>query len=88
MLIQSGLVNIASHQTSVQSSDLIMTLAHHYVLEEKAVKSVTREIVLGLKPQNIEKVFHLPKVDQYLQITYDSANIWYKENEIEARKLV
>lgn len=40
-LIQSGLVNISSHPTSIQSSELIMTLAHHYVPEEKVVKSVT-----------------------------------------------
>ncbi len=62
-LIQSGLVNVVSHPTSVQSLEIIMALAKNYVLEERFVKSVTREIVLNLRPRNIEKVFHLSRID-------------------------
>ena len=46
--LQSGLVNIASHLTSVESSELIMTLVKPYVSEEKVVKSITKEIALDL----------------------------------------
>ncbi len=62
-VIKYGLVNAASRPTSVQSSKLIMTFVEHYVPEEKVVKSVTGEIVLDLKPRNIEKVFHIPRTD-------------------------
>ena len=64
--IKRGLVIVASYPVYVQSSELIMTLAHYYVPIEKVVKSVTGEIVLDIRPQNIEKVIHLPRVDQYL----------------------
>lgn len=47
-LIQSGLVNAASHPTSVQSTQLIMTLAQHFVPKERVVKSVIGEVVLDL----------------------------------------
>ncbi len=86
-LIQSGWVNMASHPTLVQSFELIMTLAHHYIPEE-VVKSVTGEIVLDLRPHNIKNVFHLPREDQNPQITYEGANRWYRENEIEVKELV
>ena len=43
-----SLVNIASHPTFIQSSDLIMALEENYETKEKVVKSVTREIVLDL----------------------------------------
>jgi hypothetical protein len=39
-LILSGLVNVTSHLVSVQSLKYIMALAHHYVQEEKIVRSV------------------------------------------------
>lgn len=81
-LIRSRLVNMASHPTSVQSSELIMKLLHHYVPREKVVKSVTGDLVLDLRPQKIKKVFHLPRTDQYLQISYEGVDTWYKENEI------
>ena len=48
VLMQLGLVNIASHLTSVESSELIMTLVKPYVSEEKVVKSITKEIALDL----------------------------------------
>ena len=47
-LIRSRLVNIASYLMSMQSSKLVMTLAQHFVPEERVVKSVTGEIVLNL----------------------------------------
>ena len=62
-LIRSRLVNISSHPILVQSSELIMALAKNYVLEERVVKIITREIILDLRPKNIEKVFHLLRVD-------------------------
>ena len=65
-LIRNGLVNIVFHSTSVQSSKLIMTLAYHYMPKEKVIKSVTRDIVMDLRLCNIEKVFHLSWIDQYL----------------------
>ena len=63
-----------------------MTLVEHYVIEEKVITSFTGEIVLDLQPKTIEKVFHLhlPRVDQYLWITYDRAEWWYKDNMKEA----
>lgn len=87
-LIQSGLVNFVSHPTLFQSFELIMILAQHYVPDEKVVKSMTREIVLDLRPQYIEKVFHLRREDQYLQISYEGVNRWYMENEKEVKELV
>lgn len=32
-------------------------------------------------PRNIEKVFHLPRDDQYVKITYEQAKRWYRDNE-------
>ncbi len=65
-IIQSGLVNITSYPILVQSSKMIMISTQHYVPKEKVVKSVTREIDLDLRLENIEKVFYLPREDQYL----------------------
>lgn len=45
-LIHSGLVCVASHPMSMQSSELIMTLPEHFVHEERVVKSVNGEVVL------------------------------------------
>lgn len=72
-LIRLGLVNATSHPISVQSSELIMALAENYVSEERVVKRITREIILDLRPNNIEKLFHLPRVDQYIRLTYHQA---------------
>ena len=72
VMIQNGLVNIALHPTLVQSSKSIMTLAQHYVPNEKLVRRITREMVLDLRPNNIEKVFHLPTLDSFYGITYES----------------
>ena len=69
-LIRLGLVNTTSHPISVQSSELIMALAENYVSEERVVKSITREIFLDLRPKNIDKVFHLPRENQYIRLKY------------------
>ena len=58
-LIRLGLVNKTSHPISVQPSVLFMVLVEKYVLEERVVKIITREIILDLRPKNIKKVFHL-----------------------------
>lgn len=58
-----------------------MTLKEHYVPKDKVVKSVKKKIVLDIWLGNIEKVFHLPQVDEYEEITYESAYHWYKENQ-------
>lgn len=47
-LIRSGLVNATLHPKLVQSIDLIMTLAQHFVSKERVVKSITGEVVLDL----------------------------------------
>ena len=62
-LIRSSLVNVASHATSMHSSELIMELVDNYITKENFVKSVTGKVALDLLPQNIEKVFHLPRDD-------------------------
>ena len=59
-LILRGLVNISFHPMSIQSSYLIMALAHHYTSKDKVVRSIIGEMVLYIHPNNIEKVFHLP----------------------------
>ena len=79
-LIWSGLVNVASRPMLVQSLDLIMTLAQHFLPNERVVKSVTWEDVLDLWPDNIERVFHLPRVDQFIRLTYEIVEMWYREN--------
>lgn len=65
-----------------------MALAENYVSEERVVKSVTGKIVLDLRPRNIEKSFHLPRIDQYVKITYDRVEIWYRENDKKATKII
>ena len=64
-MIKNGLVNVASHLVSVQSSDLMMTIAQHYVLDERIVKSVTGEMVLDPRLDDIKKVFHLPASNSF-----------------------
>ena len=79
-LIWLGLVNAMSHPTFVQSLELIMALAKNFVTEEKVVKSVIGKVFLDLQPWNIEKFFHLPKVDKYVHISYEGAKRWYQHS--------
>lgn len=83
-LIRSGLVNAALHPVLVQSSELIMALVENYVSEERVVKNIIGEIVLDLRPKNIEKVFHLLRENQYIRLTYHQAERWYREHGEEA----
>ena len=83
-LIRSGLVNAALHPGSVQSAELIMTLSQHFVPEERVVKSVSGDVVLDLRPDNIERVFHLPRADQFIKLSYETAERWYKDHHQEA----
>lgn len=87
-LIRSGIVNAASHLISIQSLELIMALVENYVSEERVVKSITGEIMLDLRPKNIEKVFHFLRVDQYIRLTYHQAERWYKEHGGKASKII
>ena len=87
-LILLVLVNAASHLVLVQSSKLIMMLAERYFLEERVIKSITREIILDLQSNNIEKVFHLPRVDQFIKLTYHPVERWYREHVDEASKIM
>ena len=88
VLIRSGLVNVASHPRSVQSAELIMTLSQHFVPDERVVKSVSGEVVLDLRPDNIERVFHLPRADQFLRLSYEIAERWYKDHHQEAIDII
>ena len=56
--------------------------------KERVVKSVTGEIVLNLRPRNIEKVLHLPRDDQYVKKTYHQVEIWYRENDKKATNII
>lgn len=56
--------------------------------EERVVKSVIGEIVLDLRPRIIEKIFHLPKADQYVKITYHQEEIWCRDNDKKAKKII
>ena len=87
-MIKLRLGNATSHPPFLQSSKLTMTLVENYVPKEKVVKSVTREIVLDLRPQNIKKVFHLSWEDHYLHISFEGAYRWYRENEVEHKWVV
>ena len=62
---------------------MINTLTQHFFLEERVVKSVSREVVLDLQPNNIERVFHLPRVDQFIRLSYEVAKRWYREHQKE-----
>ena len=63
-LVERILKNATSHPMSVKSSKLIITLGQHYVSEMNMVKNVIGEIVLDIRSDKIEKVFHLPSFDQ------------------------
>ena len=51
-----------------------MTLTHHYVLNKNVVKNITREIILVIRLDNIEKAFHLPILEEYYRISYESVD--------------
>ena len=65
-----------------------MTLAQHFVLKERVVKIMNGEVVLELKPNNIERVFHLPRANQFIKLTYEAAKRWYREHLKEATDII
>ena len=87
-LICSRLVNVVSHPVLVQSTKLIMALSQCFVPNKRVVKSVTGEVVLDLWPDNIERVYHLPRADQFIWISYETAKIWYREHQQEAIDII
>lgn len=66
----------------------MMTLVENFVSKERVVKSITIEIILDLWPKNIEKVFHLPLVEQFIKLTYHQAERWYSEHVEDSPKII
>ena len=81
-------MNAASHPGTVQSAKLIMTLSQHFVPDERVVKSVSGEVVLDLRPDNIERVFHFLRADQFIRISYETTERWYKDHQQEAIDII
>ena len=79
-LIYFKLVNATSHLLSVQLAELITALSQHFVPKKRVIKSVTGKVVLDLRPNNIERVFHLPREDQFIRISYETTERWYREH--------
>lgn len=52
------------------------------------VKSVNGEVVLNLQPDNIERVFHLSRVDQFIRLSYESTERWYREHTKQATYII
>ena len=73
-LITCELVSVVAHPVSMQSSELIMAITQHYVPDEKIVRAVTGEMVLDIRPDAIERAFHLPASDSYLSISYEEVS--------------
>ena len=65
-----------------------MAIAQHYVPNEKIVRVVTGEMVLDVRPNAIERAFHLPASDSFVSISYEGASQWYREHKEEADELI
>ena len=65
-----------------------MALAQHFVPEERVVKSVTGEVVFDLRPNNIERVFHLPREDRFIKLSYETVERWYREHQQEVIDII
>ena len=87
-LSRLGLINVTSHPTLVQSSDLVMALTENYVSTKRVVKIIIGGIALDLRLKNIEKVFHLLRAYQYVKITYHQVERWYKEHLKKAKEII
>ena len=87
-MIRCGLVNVAAHPISVQSSKLIMAIAQNYVPDEKIVWAIIGEMVLDIKPHAIQRAYHLLASDSYLSISYKDASRWYKEHRDQADETI
>ena len=77
-----------SHPILVQSLKIIMTLSQHFFPKERVVKSVIGEFFLDFQPNNFERVFHLPMVDQFIRLTYEAVESWYREHLKEATYII
>lgn len=74
-------MNVVAHPISIQSVDLINTLANNYVPDEHMVKTGLGEVVLDLRPDNIEDVFHLPKgVDKFFNFNINKGMKFYNKD--------
>ena len=87
-LIHFGLVNATSHPILVQLAELIMTLAQHFIPKERVVKSVIGEVVLDLQPNNIQRDFHLPRANQFIRLSYEVVERWYREHQKEVTNII
>ena len=45
-------------------------------------------MVLDLQSDNIENLFHLPRVDQFIRLSYEAVERWYKEHHQEAADII
>ena len=70
--------NVTAHLVSVQSFELIMAVAQHYMQDKRIVRAITREMVLEIRPDAIERAFHLPASDSFISISYKGVNWWYR----------
>ena len=65
-----------------------MTIAQRYVPHEKIVQVVTRDMVMDIRPNAIERAFHLPASDSFISMSYESASRWYREHQEEVGELI
>ena len=86
--MRSELVSTVAHTMFIQSSELIMSITQHYVLDEKIVRVVTREMVLDIRPDNIERASNLPSNDSFISISYEGAYQWYREHQEEIDEII
>ena len=45
-------------------------------------------MVLDLQPDNIKRFFHLPRVDQFIRLSYETTERWYKDHHQEAIDII
>ena len=65
-----------------------MAQVENYISKERVVKSIIGEIMLDLQPKNIKKIFHLPRKDQFIRLTYHQVERWYKEYVEEVTQII
>lgn len=88
-LVHYSLVNAVVHPISIQLTKLINTLASNYVPDKCMVKNSVGEVVLDLRPDNIEDVFHLPKgVDKFFNFNVNKEMEFYNKDIQRAHKIV
>ena len=51
-----------------------MAIAQHYVPNEKIVQVIIGEMVLEIRLDAIERVFHLLASDSFISMSYEGAN--------------